>query len=68
MTVRGNLPVLFLLFFGATTLLAGAMYLSYQVYTTSAGAPAYALATAGSVIGFASSLVITARILYKAAA
>ena len=67
-TVRGNMPVLFLLFFSATTLLAGAMYLTYQLYAASAGATVYGLATAASAIGFVFSLMITARILYKAAA
>ncbi len=66
-SLRGNAPALFLLFFAATTLLGGAMYQAYQTYS-STGSPAFGLAAAASAVGFVFSLLIVSRILYKAAA
>ncbi len=65
--LRGNVPVLFLLFFGLTTFLGGAMYEAYNLYAGSAGSSVYGLAAIGAALGFAFSLLVTARILYKAA-
>lgn len=66
LNVRGNAPMLFLLFFGATTLLAGATYESFQLYSASRAAM-YALAVAAGAAAFLFALLVTARILYKAA-
>ena len=65
--VRGNLPLLFLLFFALTTLLAGITYEAYRTYASS-GSLGYGLVALSSGIGFAFSLAIVARILYKVAA
>ncbi len=66
-SLRGNVPGLFLLFFAATTLLGGAMYQAYQAYA-STSSPVFGLAAAASAVGFAFSLLIVSRILYWAAA
>ena len=66
--LRGNVAVLFPLFFGITTLLAGAMYQAYQLYSRSAGAIPYGVMVAATTVGFTFSLAIVARILYKVAA
>lgn len=65
--VRGNFPVLFLLFFAVATALAGATYQAFEMYTASAGSLAYALVAAATGAGFAFSMMVVARILYKAA-
>ena len=66
LSIRGNLPVLFLLFFGLTTLLGGAMARAYDAYVGEGGTLGYGLVTAASAAGFAFSLAIVARIVYKA--
>ncbi len=66
-SLRGNVPALFLLFFAATTLLGGAMYQAYEAYS-STSSPAFGFAAAASAVGFAFSLLIVSRILYKATA
>lgn len=66
--LRGNIPLLFLLFFGTTTVLAGGMYEAYQLYVSSSGAGTYAALVGATAFGFVFSLLISARIMYKAAA
>ncbi len=65
--VRGNPLALFLIFFGLTTALAGAMYGAYRWYAETAGLQ-YVVLAGLSAIGFMLSLLVVARILYKAAA
>lgn len=66
--LRGNIPLLFLLFFGTTTVLAGGMYEAYQLYVSSSGGGTYGALVVATAIGFVFSLLVAARIVYKAAA
>jgi hypothetical protein len=64
-TLRGNLPVLFLLFFGAATLLLGAAYQAYQFFAGT-GEYTYLLLTGTAAVGFLFSFLVVIRILVKA--
>ncbi len=66
-SVRGNVPLLFLLFFGLATLLAGFAYEASQAYA-STGALPFGLVAFATGAGFVFSLIVVARILYKVAA
>ena len=64
--VKGNFPLLFILFFGLTTLLAGLTYKGYQAYASS-GSLGPGVGALSTGIGFVFALAMVARILYKAA-
>ena len=64
--VRGNTRLLFLVFFGLATLLAGFAYQSYAAYA-STGSSALGLVTLSTGVGSVFSMAVVARILYKVA-
>ena len=64
--VRGNTPLLFLVFFGLATLLVGFAYQSYGAYA-STGSSALGLVALSTGVGGVFSMAIVARILYRVA-